>query len=200
MKKVMRTNRTKIVVVVLLMFLMGCSSNYKSFKLSNVDEGEGTIIGKIQVVLNGEDYSNLCYVCINSSCQNLTLEGYVFMPMKQGTAQIEKVYCETGVSESKQVLQGAQFEVKPGVTYFGDVTLDWKKDRSSSGGAKFMSAAFGLIGRTLAQGVETGVDGEIKMSVKDDMSSVLKTFREQMGKNDIQAEKSIVSVGVQAER
>ena len=199
MKNTMRAYRAIIVVAGLLMILTGCSSNYKNFKLSDIDEGEGTIIGKIQVVLNDEDYSNLCYVCINSSCQNLTEEGYVFMPMKQGTAQIEKVYCETGVSESKQVLQGAQFEVKPGVTYFGDVTLDWKKDASSSGGAKFMTVAFGIIGRTLAQGAESGADGKIKMSVQDNMPEVVKTFRDQTGKNDIQAEKSIITVGIQAE-
>jgi hypothetical protein len=188
---------TIILSVVLLIFLAGCASSYKDFKVSDVDDDEGIAIGKINVVYNGETYNEECKICISDTCHKLTEEGYVFMPLGQGTAIIEKLYCKDGI-EQNQAFQGAQFMVKQGVTYFGDVTFNWKNENQPS----FIESAFalGFAGGAFASTYMARLDGEIVMSVEDNIEPVLKVYQQQVGDDSGSVEKSIVTVGVQAEK
>lgn len=198
MKNTMRANRMKIVVVVLLMILTGCSSSYKDFKVSDVDENEGIAIGKINVVYNGKPHNKECKICISSTCHKLTEEGFVFMPLEQGPVVIETLLCKDGMTEQNQSFQGAQFEVRQGVTYFGNLTFNWINEYPHT----FINmVGVGMIGgAALQSSVNARLDGEISMKVEDDMLPVLSAFQQQVGNTEAQAEKSIVSVGVQAEK
>jgi putative hemolysin len=190
-----RVKGMKIVMAILLMVLTGCASNYKDFKVSNVDDDEGIAIGKVKVVYNGRSYNDECRICINSTCHELTKEGFVFMSLDQGTANIEELYCKDG-GEQNQSFENTQFKVEPGVNYFGNLIFRWKNSNPSGGSAAL--GMFGLVGGLIAAAVEAPVDGEIKMTVKDDMSSVINVYRQQVGGELGPVRKSIAIVGHQA--
>jgi hypothetical protein len=88
-------------------------------------------------------------------------------------------------------------KLKGGVNYFGNLKFRWKNSNPSGGSAAL--GMFGLVGGLIAAAVEAPVDGEIKITVKDDISSVLSAYRKQVGDEGAQARKSIVTVGTHAE-
>jgi putative hemolysin len=112
-----RVQGMKIFITIILVLLTGCASNYKDFKVSDVADDEGIAIGKVKVVYNGKSYNDECRICINSTCHKLTKEGFVFMSLDQGTANIEELYCMDG-GEQNQSFENTQFEVKGGSKLF----------------------------------------------------------------------------------
>ena len=191
-----KTKGVKICVIVLLVFLTGCASNYKDFKVSDVDSDEGIAIGKVKVVYNGVLYTDECRICISSTCHELTSEGFVFMSLDQGTASVEELHCKDGGNQN-QSFENTQFKVEQGVNYFGNLVFNWKNSDPSSGASNALGA-FGLIGGLVAASIEAPVDGEITITVNDDMPSVLSAYRQQVGNEEAQARKSIITVGSQA--
>jgi hypothetical protein len=120
-----RVQGMKIFITIILVLLTGCASNYKDFKVSDVGDDEGVAIGKVKVVYNGRSHNDECLICINSTCHKLTREGFVFMSLDQGTANIEELYCRDG-GEQNQSFENTQFNVEPGINYFGNLLFRWK--------------------------------------------------------------------------
>lgn len=192
-----RAQGMNICIVTLLILLAGCAGSYKDLDTDKLSDDEGVAIGKVTVIYNGKPYNHECQICIQSSCQDLTEEGWVFMRLKQGGALIEELYCSEGITRQNQAFEGAGFEVKPGVTYFGDLTFNWKNENPFT----FMNAfATNFVGGVAMQSAaDAKLDGEIKMSVEDNMEPVLEAYQQQVGDESVSIGKSISVVGYQAQ-
>ena len=185
-----------IFIAIILVLLTGCASNYKDFKVSDVGDDEGIAIGKVKVVYNGRSYNDKCQICISSTCHNLTKEGFVFMSLDQGIANIEELYCIDNGAKQNQSFENTQFKVKGGINYFGNLKFRWKNPNPSSDNSAL--GMFGLVGGLIAIAIEAPVDGKIRISVQDDISSVINAYRQQVGDKLGPVRKSITIVGSQA--
>lgn len=193
---VIRVRGIKIIAILLLIVMTGCASNYKDFKVSDVDDDEGIAIGKVKVVYNGKSYNDECRICISSTCHKLTKEGFVFMSLDQGMADIEELFCIDNGAKQNQSFENIQFKVKKGINYFGNLKFRWKNSNPSSDNSAL--GMFGLVGGLIAVAIEAPVDGKIRISVQDDISSVLNIYRQQVGGELGPVRKSIAIVGNQA--
>lgn len=191
-----RAQGMKIMAVLLLIGLTGCASNYKDFKVSDVGDDEGIAIGKVKVVYNGRSYNDECLICISSTCHKLTKEGFVFMSLDQGIANIEELYCIDNGAQQNQSFENTQLEVKKGINYFGNLKFRWKNSNPTSDYSAL--GVFGLVGGLIAVAIEAPVDGKIRISVQDDISSVLNVYSQQVGNELGPVRKSIVIVEHQA--
>lgn len=191
-----RAQGMKIMAILLLFGLVGCAGSYKDLDTVELSDDEGIAIGKVAVIYNGESYNHECQICIQSTCQNLTEEGWVFMRLKQGGALIEELFCSEGISRQNQAFEGAGFEVGAGVTYFGDLTFNWKNENPFT----FMNAfATNFVGGAAMQAsADARLDGEINMSVEDNMEPTLQVYQQQAGDASGPVGKSISIVGYQA--
>ena len=173
----------------LSLYLSACATTHKDFKTANVKPNEGVVIGKVNVSYNGRDMTKECAVCLNGTsgpCQNLTEDGLIFKNIPKGPATVRRVECKD-TSIQHYNITGADFTVADGVTYFGNVNIDW----TNKGGFK-ASDMFGLIGAAIS---ESSNDGAIKMAVRDvGMTEVVKAYEEQT-KEKIKPSKSIAKVG-----
>jgi hypothetical protein len=139
--------------------LAACATTYKDFKTANVKPGEGVVVGKINVMYNGKNHNKDCGVCFNSingPCQMLTEEGYVIQNLPAGEASVRRLACKD-VSLQHFNIDGANFKQAPGVTYIGQIEIDW----TNKGGFK-ATDLFGLVGALIA---ESKNDGTVKISV-----------------------------------
>jgi hypothetical protein len=170
-------------------YLSACATTHKDFKVSDVKPTEGVVIGKVNIKYNGKDLNKDCAVCLNSvngPCQNLTEDGLVFKNIPRGESSIRRIACKD-TSLQHYNMTGANFQTGEGVTYFGQVEIEW----ANKGGFK-ASDMFGAIGAAIG---ESSNDGTIKMSVKDrNMNEVVKAYEDQT-KEKIKPTKSIVKVG-----
>lgn len=177
-------------ILALGLFLAGCATTYKDFKTAYIKPNEGVAIGKVNIKYNGKDLNKECAVCLNSvngPCQNLTDEGLVFKNIPKGEASIRRIACKD-TSLQHYNMSGANFQVGEGVTYFGQVDIDW----ANKGGFK-ASDMFGAIGAAIS---ESSNDGTIKMSVKDgNIAEVVKAYEQQTKQEKIKATKSLAKVG-----
>lgn len=118
------------------------------------------------------------------------------MSLMQGGALIEELFCSEGISRQNQAFEGAGFEVGTGVTYFGDLTFNWKNENPFT----FMNAfATNFVGGAAMQSsADARLDGEINMSVEDNMEPALQVYQQQAGDASGPVGKSISIVGYQA--
>ena len=117
-------------LILFLIFLTGCVSDYKNFKLSNLDDNEATVIGKIEIVYDNHQSTESCRFCIDSTCQDLTREGYFFMSMGMGAPEQLWVKCDRRIDFDKRSYFSFKiepFEVFSGVNYFGDFIFNVEK-------------------------------------------------------------------------
>lgn len=170
--------------------ITGCATTYKDFKPSKVKPDEGVAIGKVNIKYNGKDFNKECAVCLNSvngPCQNLTEEGLIFQNIKKGESSVRRIACKD-TSMHHYNIDGANFTQADGVTYFGQVEVEW-----TNGGGFKTSDMFGLIGAMVS---ESKNDGTIKMSVSPgNMAEVVKVYEQQTKLENIKASKSVVKVG-----
>ena len=115
----------RIFIIVTLIFLTGCGStpHYRQFDLSKVNEHQGVIIGKIEVEYNSRPYPvGGCRFCVDGDCHQLLNPGYVFMPI--GLGKVFNTFLACGypvLGRGDHKFEVDSFEVKPGVTYFGNL-------------------------------------------------------------------------------
>ena len=182
-------NWQKIALLSLLLVMSGCSTTYKNFKMSHIDVNESVAIGKVHVNYNGKPFNKECAICLRSidgPCQGLTEEGYVFMAVKKGKSSVRRVVCKDSSPQHYNIAD-ADYMQAEGVTYFGDVTIDW-----TNGGGFKVSSMFGLVG---AIADESKNDGMLKMSVKPgNMAEVVSVFEAQT-KTKITPVKNIAKEG-----
>lgn len=199
----------KITIAILLMVLAGCASNYKDFKVSDVDDDEGIVIGKVSVDYNNNPYNtDLCKFCIGSTCHELLKDGYVIMPLKRNednsTISLECHYIG-GQGDRTHILNIKPLKVKPGVTYVGNFLFSNKEVSSDqltsdmvlpqkvyTGGRGLFGVAGVLL---LPEGKPMQVVGAV-LSIKDDIPSVLSAYQKQAGNETAQVAKNIITVGL----
>jgi hypothetical protein len=212
-KSVIRAQGMKIIAILILIVLAGCATNYKDFKVSDVRDDEGVVIGKVEVTYNKEPYNiDLCKFCIGSNCHDLLDEGYVFMSLiRDEDYSSISLFCHYigGQGDRTHIFNSNPLEVKPGVTYIGNLifsaneilsdqlTPDMVLPQKTYSGRAGMLGVVGVL--LLPERKPIQVVGAM-LSVKDDISSVLSAYQKQVGDESVQAEKSIVTVGVQAEK
>ena len=179
-----------IALVLSVLLISGCTTTYKDFKSSNVRSGEGVAIGKVNVKYNGKNMNRQCAICLNSAngpCQGLTDEGFVIQNVPVGDASIRRVVCKDTSLQHYNIDQ-ASFLQKDGVTYFGQVDIDW----ANAGGFK-TTDLFGLIGALIS---ESKNDGSIKMTVSTgDPSATLKAYQKVTHETDVKMAKVIATPG-----
>jgi hypothetical protein len=208
-----RAQGMKVFIIIFLVFLTGCASNYKDFKASDVRDDEGIVIGKVEVTYNKEPYNiDLCKFCIGSNCHDLLDEGYVFMSLiRDEDYSSISLFCHYigGQGERTHIFNISPLKVKTGVTYIGNLlflanevssgqlTQDMVLPERTSSGRAGMLGAVGVLLLPERKPIQVVA---AMLAVKDDMPSVLSAYQKQVGDEEAQAEKSIVTVGVQAEK
>ncbi len=167
----------RIFLGVLVSILAGCASpTYKDFKTEKVKPTEGIAIGTVKIRYNGKDMSKGCAVCltsVNGPCQSLAENGLVFLSAPKGESSLRRIVC-SDVSAQHYNIQNVNFTIHDGVTYFGNVDIDW----ANAGGFK-SSDMFGAIGAIVS---ESKNDGTIKVRVSDrNMKDVVEAYEQQTG-------------------
>jgi hypothetical protein len=101
------------------MIMMGCGTrHYKQFELSNVNENQGVIIGKIDIKYNYRPFDSTgCRFCAGSACQYLLDDGYVFMSVGKGPLTQGRLSC----SYPNIYYTVKSFEVGSDIIYFGNL-------------------------------------------------------------------------------
>ena len=124
----------KNIVIVFLMLLAACttSSNHKRFDLPAAEENKGVLIGKVDVKYDlGNFDSEMCRFCIDRVCPQLLEEGYVFMALKQVDVARARLSCfYPDIGYINHLFEVSQLEVKPGIVYFGNLTVTVKFESS----------------------------------------------------------------------
>lgn len=199
-----------IMAILLLIGLTGCTSNYKDFKVSDVGEDEGVVIGKVNVVYNNNPYNtDLCKFCIGSTCHELLKEGYVFITLRRDEDHSAvSLFCHYigGQGDRMHTFKISPLKVKPGVTYIGNLLFSTKEVSSDQLELGMVLAKkdntdgrymFGIAGvLLLPEGKPVQVVGSI-LSIEDEMSAVLNAYQHQVGNDSGTIEKSIVTVEAQ---
>ncbi|MDH5763730.1 MAG: hypothetical protein OEZ51_12160 [Nitrospinota bacterium] len=221
----------RIFITAFLIFLTGCGAtiqyqkNYKNFDLSKVDENQGVVIGRVDVELEAKPYdARLCGFCMGSVCHQLFEDGYVFMPLEQGNVPIVSISCDLpGPRGNREYRFGVdQFQVKPGITYIGNLLFSIKKWSSRAYTTSKSEDYTDYQTRKMSGEVDNHLDALVKdeidgllsdmffvftdaskkrtyyeysasVSAEDDMSDVLEVFRQQV-KKEAQVEKNIIKI------
>ncbi len=175
------------IICLLGIYLTACATTHKDFKLADVKPTEGVVVGKVNIKYNGKDMNKECAVCLNSvngPCQNLTENGFVFKNIPKGEATLRRIACKD-VSLQHYNIAGATFQVADGVTYFGQVDIEW-----ANKGGFHVGDMFGAIGAAIS---ESSNDGTIKMSVKEgNMTEVVRAYEQQTSQEKLKPSKSLV--------
>ena len=181
---------TVIYAAIPIFLFTGCATTYKDFKLERVKEGEGIAIGKINIKYNGENFNKNCDVSFGSKYgpnQKLTEEGLMFLALEKGETNISRIQCvDTSIHHYN--ISGATFTQDDGVTYFGQIEIEWTND----GGLK-TSDLFGLIGAAVS---ESKNDGSIQMKVtRGDVSEIVKAYGHHTMQEYIKVTQSLAKSG-----
>lgn len=176
--------------VLFLFLISGCATTYKDFNASKVKVGEGVSIGRVSVVYNGAPFNKECEICLSSGggpCQSLTEEGLIFLNVKIGNSSLRRINCKDH-SIHHYTIEDATYTQSEGVTYFGEVKLEW----TNEGGFK-ATDMFGLVGAAIS---ESRNDGKIKMtSEMGDISKVVTVYEAQIKEKNVKPNVSIVKAG-----
>lgn len=139
----MKTGRVATFVV-LLAAPPACVSKARSWKHFEVaDDGATTVIaGRFHASFKDGRRAKNCSVNISDVRVKFDEWGLVFMNVPPGQIQLNEIRCLDGGTPYEYGLRPYAFVTKPGgVTYFGDVVIQWQTE----GGYK-LSQSFGLIG------------------------------------------------------
>ena len=184
------TSKTFLVTCALL---SGCATTYKDFRVSDVNYKEGVAIGRVNITYNQKNYNSECAVCLYQTngtggpCQKLTEEGFVFLDILKGENSLGRVECkDTSIYHYNPVK--AIFTQNEGVTYFGDVKIDWQNQGGFKG-----TDMFGLVGALIS---EAQTYGTFKMTVNEgNMKEVIKAYENQTKQEKVQVTKNLITVG-----
>lgn len=187
-----KKNNTILTLILATLFFYSCSGigTYRDFKMSEVDKGEGVILAKVNINYNGYNYNENCSICFNSvngPCQKLTKSGLVFLNLETGTGSVRRLACQD-ISMQYYNIEGAEFNVKRGINYVGNIIINWSND----GGFK-ATQGLGLLGVLLD---EMNNDGSIVMNVSDkNKEKVLEQFSKQVGFTPKKISRNLASIG-----
>lgn len=183
---------TKILAASMIFLLAGCATTLKDYKVSSLKPTDGTIVGNVKVVYNGNDFTEKCQVCFNAAngpCYKLDKTGLVVMKIKAGPTSIKRLAC-MDPSEQHYNMKGADFDVVAGTqNYFGDVTFDWV----NAGGFK-ASILFGLVGAIVN---EASNDGVLKMKVSSNPAGAKASYAKVAGQSDSAAVRPTIVKSIQ---
>ena len=197
----------RVIGILLLLSFTGCSSSYKDFKVSNVDEDEGIAIGKVEVTYNNSPYNtDLCKFCIGYTCHKLLKEGYVFMSLKRNEDHsVLSLLCHYigGQGDRKHKFKISSINLNPGINYIGNLLFTAKEVSPNQlelgmilpqEAIKYDVSIEGIpVGLLIPEGPPVDVVGA-KLSIRDELADVLEVFRKQVEKEDIQVEKNLIDI------
>lgn len=168
-----------------ILFLVSCALPQKADRVDpdRVEEGKGLILGRLKVILNGENVSRKCYALFKGEKLaqiNLSESGLVFAEASSGANELHSIRCEDwGVIPvtHRCGFKDASFENqgRRKVTYFGELHIHWKVDvgarRWASLGASVIgekiAGTAGLAAATALEDETASCGGELKVRVVD---------------------------------
>jgi hypothetical protein len=150
-----------------------CATTAADFRLDSVRSDEAAIVGKMNVIYNGQPFTENCSVALGGASYKLDASGLVFFKVKRGTASLGRLAC-LDKSIYHYDFEGARLDAVGNgvVTYFGNATVTWHTE----GGLK-LSSMFGPIGAAVDAASN---DGEARMVVVDAPDPVLESFTKQV--------------------
>jgi hypothetical protein len=153
-----------------------CATTAADFRLDAVRPDEAAVVGKLDVLYNGQRYTQNCSIGFGGASYKLDASGLVFFKVKRGTHAPVRVACLDRslyhYDFDSARLVGEGYGV---VTYFGNATVVWQTD----GGLK-LSSMFGAIGAAIDA---SSNDGRAVMDVVDAPEPVRQAFVKQVGQS-----------------
>lgn len=153
-----------------------CATTAADFRLDTVGPDEAAIVGKLDVLYNGQPYTQNCSVQLGGASYKLDASGLIFFKVKPGPQTLGTLVCQDKSPYHYQ-FEGANIVADGGgvVTYFGNATVTWQTD----GGFK-LASMFGAIGAAIDA---SSNDGQATMVVSDAPEPVRQAFVKQVGQS-----------------
>jgi hypothetical protein len=163
-------------VMVALSSMAACATTASDFRIDSLRPDDGALVGKMEVIYNGQLYTDHCLIVVGGTTYKLDESGLVLLRVKPGLLPLGVVQCQD-TSPYHYAFQGANFvaEGNGALTYFGNATVTWV----TTGGLK-VSSMFGAIGALVDA---SSNDGHAIMSVIDDPAPVHQQLVTRIGTN-----------------
>jgi hypothetical protein len=151
-----------------------CATTAADFRLETVRPDEAAVVGKLDVVYNGQRFTQNCSITLGGAVYQLDASGLVFVKVKRGTHDQMRLAC-LDKSAYHYDFEGLRFDAHGGglITYFGNATVNWQTD----GGLK-LASMFGAIGAAIDA---SSNDGRALMAVVDEPEPVRAAFVKRVG-------------------
>ena len=186
----------KLVAIIAILSLFTCIKNIRDFDPNAVEDNEGIVIGKVNVMYNGKHFNENCIVAFSGGVYKLDKTGLVAIPLEAGEVRMARITCQDVSSYKYDFGEGMTFENfgDGKITYFGDVTLEWE----TKGGFKSSTCLllFGALGGAILGTVASINDGDMEVKVGNNLSGTLQEYRNATGENPGNVQTSLMSTGM----
>lgn len=182
----------KFTVLVMMLFIVSCASTKSDFKIKDLKNDYGFIVGSVSINYNGVNLTKNCNIQFNEREGDFYYFKYgkdLYHQLPVGKNKIWGFSCFNGPLKFAQYIfpQALEFEVKTKkqISYIGDIKIDWKTNNNTK-----ISMLFGALGYLF---FKDDVDGKLNLVVEDNHKETLKKFNKSMAVKNHKYTLSLIS-------